>query len=263
MDHDKALALFDEQLRREARPDGPQARIERTGTVVRQVGGAHVWQGVLWSDLASLNAAEVDAVIAEQVRHYGALGTDFEWKHYSHDRPADLADRLKAAGFTPEDPETVMVAGVEETVARLADTVVPEGVHLLPVTDEAGLDLVIEVHEKAFGTDGSRLRRRILAQLTDTPDTVTVVVAMAGDTPVSSARMDLCPGTGFAGLWGGGTVEAWRGRGLYRTLIAHRARIAAEHGYRYLQVDASDQSRPILERLGFAALTTTTPYLYG
>ncbi len=58
-------------------------------------------------------------------------------------------------------------------------------------------------------------------------------------------------------------MAEWRGRGLYRALIAFRARIAAERGYRYLQVDASDQSRPILERLGFVALTTTTPYVYG
>ncbi len=75
--------------------------------------------------------------------------------------------------------------------------------------------------------------------------------------------MELVPGTSFAGLWGGGTVEAWRGRGLYRALVAHRARVAAAHGYRYLQVDASPMSRPILERLGFHALTTTTPYLHG
>ncbi len=74
--------------------------------------------------------------------------------------------------------------------------------------------------------------------------------------------MELVPGTRFAGLWGGGTVETWRGRGIYRALVAHRARIAADHGYRYVQVDASDQSRPILERLGLAPLTTTTPYVY-
>jgi len=74
--------------------------------------------------------------------------------------------------------------------------------------------------------------------------------------------MELIPGTRFAGLWGGGTVEAWRGRGIYRALVAHRARIAADRGFPYLQVDASDESRPILERLGFARLTTTTPYVH-
>lgn len=74
--------------------------------------------------------------------------------------------------------------------------------------------------------------------------------------------MELVPGTRFAGLWGGGTVAAWRGRGIYRALIAHRARVAAAQGYRYVYVDASSMSRPILARLGFHALSITTPYVY-
>ena len=136
----------------------------------------------------------------------------------------------------------------------------PEGVRLLPVTDRAGVDLVADVHEQAFGGDSTRLRHQLLAQLTG--DTVVAVVALAGDVPVSAARMELLPGARFAGLWGGGTVEAWRGRGIYRALVAHRARVAADRGYRYVQVDASSQSRPILARLGFHPLTTTTPYFY-
>jgi hypothetical protein len=73
--------------------------------------------------------------------------------------------------------------------------------------------------------------------------------------------MEYVPGTDFAGLWGGGTVPAWRGRSIYRAVVARRARDAVARGHRYLQVDASDQSRPILHRLGFTALSTTTPYL--
>lgn len=59
---------------------------------------------------------------------------------------------------------------------------------------------------------------------------------------------------------GEGEVEALLLR-TSRWRRIERARIAAELGYRYLQVDATDQSRPILQRLGFAALSTTTPYL--
>jgi GNAT superfamily N-acetyltransferase len=70
-------------------------------------------------------------------------------------------------------------------------------------------------------------------------------------------------GTEFAGLFGGGTLPQWRGRGIYRALVAYRARLAAARGYRYLQVDASPASRPILERLGFACLALTTPYTWS
>jgi GNAT superfamily N-acetyltransferase len=70
-------------------------------------------------------------------------------------------------------------------------------------------------------------------------------------------------GTEFATLWGGGTLPAWRSRGIYRAIVAHRADLALRRGFRYLQVNASDGSRPILERLGFVGVTTTTPFIWS
>ncbi|MFF5499297.1 GNAT family N-acetyltransferase [Streptomyces aquilus] len=256
MDHDAVLALYDRDMREGAQPDSPESRIERTGKVVRQVSTAHGWNGVVWSDL---DAGSADAAIAEQIAHYSGLGHAFEWKLYGHDLPVDLGQRLRSAGFTPQPEETLMIGEVNDLTL---DAEPPEGIRVLPVTDQAGVDLVADVHEAAFGTDSTRLRHQLLAQLTADPDNVVAVVALDGDTPVSAARMEMVPGTRFAGLWGGGTVEAWRGRGIYRALVALRAREAAERGYRYLQVDAMSTSRPILERIGFAPLTTTTPYLY-
>lgn len=256
---EELLAVFDREMREHARPDGPGVRVERTGDVVRQVGTDHDWNGVVWSS-PELDAVRADAAIAAQVAHYAGLGYgEFEWKLYAHDRPADLGARLVAAGFVPEEPETLLVAPVagQPLAVRL-----PKGVRLRTVRDEADVDLMARAHERAFGSDWSRLRHQMLSRLREDPDHFVGVLAMAGDEPVSSARMELYPGTGFAGLWGGGTVEAWRGRGIYRALIAHRAGIAAGRGYRYLQVDATEDSRPILQRLGFTALSTTTPYVY-
>ncbi|MET7712844.1 GNAT family N-acetyltransferase [Streptomyces sp. NPDC005407] len=250
MDHDEVLSLFDHQMRQ--RGEGA----ERAGDVVRQVGADGDWNGVVRS---GLDSATADAAIAEQVRYFTDLGRDFEWKLYSYDRPDDLGARLRAAGFTPEPEETLMVAEIRDLPT---DVELPDGIRLEPVTDAAGVDLLADVHEQAFGTSGARLREQLLAQLARTPDTIGMTVALAGEQPVCGARMELHPGTDFASLWGGGTLPAWRGRGIYRALIAHRARIAAASGYRFLQVDASSQSRPILRRLGFAALSTTTPYVY-
>ncbi|MFF1956346.1 GNAT family N-acetyltransferase [Streptomyces sp. NPDC058220] len=256
MDHDAVLTLFDRRMRQDSPPDGPGARVERVGDVVRQTGAEHDWNGVLWSGLDEDTA---DAAIRAQVEHFTSLGREFEWKLYAHDRPGDLAGRLRAAGFTPEPTETLMVA---ETGDLSTEIELPEGVRLRPVTDAAGMDLLADVHEQAFGRADASFRQRLRDRLAEAPDTVSAVVAMAGEVPVSAARMELPPGRQFAGLWGGGTVEAWRGKGIYRALIAYRAGIATARGYRYLQVDAQDRSRPILQRLGFAALSTTTPYVY-
>lgn len=254
------LAILDARLRAGAEPDGPGARLERADGVVRQV-GAHPtdWHGVVYSEL---DAATADAAIRAQIAYFEALGADFEWKHYSHDQPADLDARLRAAGFEADDPETLLVAEITQlTRAGLTETL-PEGVTLRPVTTEADADLVGQAHAAAFGGGGERARDRALARLKADPETVWTWLAMAGDVPVSAARMLLHPGTGFASLWGGGTAPEWRGRGIYRALVARRMRVATELGCEYLQVDASDMSRPILQRLGFRALGVTTPFEY-
>ncbi len=133
---------------------------------------------------------------------------------------------------------------------------------LAEVTGDAGLAMLTGVHDAVFGGDHSRLRQTLAATLETWPGSVAMVIALAGDEPVSAARAEFLPGRQFAGLWGGGTLPAYRGRGLYRALTGYRARLAADRGYRYLQVDALPASQPILARLGFAALARTTPYTW-
>ena len=251
------IAAFDAQVRRNLEADGSGSLIEADGRVVRWTGVAgRGWSGIAWSGLGE---ADADTVIAEQVAHFVARGEKFEWKLYDYDRPPDLARRLETAGFAAEDEESLMVAEVAGVPAQIA---LPSGVRLLPVTDEAGVGLFIEVHEGVFGTDHSQLRRSLLAQLRDRPEVTGMVVAMAGDQPVCSARIEFLPGTTFAGMWGGGTLPGWRGQGIYRALVAYRAQLAAARGYRYLYVDASPDSQPILGRLGFSRLARTTPYMW-
>lgn len=255
MDIAQVLAEFNIGVRRRTHPDGSGARVEADQHVVRWTGEpGHGWSGITWS---SLSEADADQVIAEQIAYFQDRGEAFEWKLYDYDQPPDLARRLTTAGLVADEPEAVMIADV----AAVADDVEPPaGVRLVHATDEAGVAALIEVHELVFGTDHSRLRQSLLTQLRDAPELTALVVAMAGDQPVCSARVEFLPGTGFASLWGGGTLPAWRGRGIYRALVAWRAQQAAARGYRYLQVDATSNSQPILARLGFTTIARTTPY---
>ncbi len=75
------------------------------------------------------------------------------------------------------------------------------------------------------------MQERLRTRFRDAPEQVEMVVAMAGGEPVGAARVEFMPGTAFAGLWGGGTVPAWRGRGIFLALVAYRAGLAAERGY--------------------------------
>ncbi|MCX3062851.1 GNAT family N-acetyltransferase [Streptomyces beihaiensis] len=258
MDQEAVRALFDRQLRREARSWEAGVRLEHVGHVVRRVGPKAGWNGVVWSGFDGLSNAAVDAAVAEQARFFRELGREAEWKTYGHDEPADLGARLAGAGFVAEETETLMIA---PTAALATDATPPEGIELLPVTRPDQVGLVERVHDLVFEDCRSSVGHEVRGQLERDPATVPAVVALHGAEPVSAARLELHPGTDFASLWSGGTVPGWRGRGIYRALVAFRARVAAERGFRYLQVDASADSRPILQRLGFTAVGTTTPYV--
>ncbi|MFI1990837.1 GNAT family N-acetyltransferase [Actinoplanes sp. NPDC020271] len=200
---------------------------------------------------------ELDRLIARQRDYFQARGEGVEWKVRAHDRPADLPERLVAAGFVPERPSTVLI-GLAAEVA--ADPVLPEGVVLRQVTAEADLRRIGDHQARVWDIDGSWIADDLIARVVTAPDEITILVAEAGDQVVCTAWALYHPGTEFVALLGGTTAAEWRGRGLYRALLAARAREAVARGFRLLHVDASPDSAPILRRCGFHEITTSTHY---
>ncbi|MGW0875432.1 hypothetical protein ACWD3Z_33850 [Streptomyces sp. NPDC002740] len=102
------LAAYDAQLRGAPphaathAPDGPLTRA--VGPLRALVSGP--------PDLG-LHGRELDELIARQRDFFAARGEAVEWRLRAHDTPADLPDRLAAAGFTPHPPSTVLIGPVQ------------------------------------------------------------------------------------------------------------------------------------------------------
>ncbi len=254
------LARYDAQLRARIPDPLPHGLlVERDGPLVRYVGWGN-GGGIGYRDLDGIDGAELDELIARQVSVFAERGEAFEWKLHGHDRPADLPERLLAHGFESEEEETVVIAPVSEVAGQVLR---PDGVLLREVSDRADLDRIGAMEEAVWNDDRvSWLPDSLEAEHAADPHAITIVVAEGGGDVVSAGWVRFEAGTDFATLWGGGTLPGWRRRGIYRALVAHRANLAAERGFQFLQVDASSESRPILERLGFIAVTTTTPYIW-
>ena len=234
------------------------ATFDRDGPVVRVYGNA--WGGgIAYRDLGGLDGDELDALIARQVAFFRERGQPFEWKAYSHDEPADLADHLRAAGFEPEDPETVVAARLADIAG---DVELPDGVALREIGERADLDRIARMEEEVWADGHSRdwLARALAAEKAADPSLLRVFVVEAAGEVVCAAWIRFERGTAWTSLWGGATRPEWRRRGIYRATVRHRANLGLAEGYELVQVDASDDSRPILERLGFTALTVTTPW---
>jgi GNAT superfamily N-acetyltransferase len=253
VDHKSLLRIFDQQMRRNP-AESRGTYIEQEDRVTRVVSTGEGWNAVLWTDLT---AEDADATIHAQIQRFGAVAQDWEWKYYSYDQPADLPRRLISAGLIPDEAEALLVADICDLNL---DVPPPAGVELVPVCDADGAAARVRVHDEVFGGDHSVIGTAILAGLASEPHPVDAVLAVAGGVPVAAGRVEYPEGREFASIWGGGTLPAWRRRGVFQSLVAYRARLAQERGYRYLQVDASPDSRPILKRLGFAELAMTTPY---
>src|SRR5262245_19811699 len=205
---------------------------------------------VVYRDLDGLDGAELDVSIARQVHVFAERGEAFEWKLHGHDRPEDLAQRLLTAGFEPEGTETVVIAHV---AAIAGEVRLPEEVSLREATSRADFERIAGLEEAVWGHEDQQawLVEMLESERTVDPQAISIVVAEANATVVCAAWIRFEQGTEFATLWGGATLPEWRRRGIYRATVAHRANLAAKRGFRYLETDASDDSRPILERLGF------------
>jgi len=243
------LSLFDAQMRADP-PATAGARIERIGSVVRSVGS---WNVVLFWDRDSRDAR---AMVAEQAKIVPPNGSPLEWKLYSHDGPEGFATILRDQGFVPDEPETLMAFDLE---LPLPDTAPRDGFEIRGVADVRGVQDFITVSSAAFAEDLSS-RADTYVRLLGDPTHVLYVAYLYGR-PVSCGRLQMPADRAFASMWGGGTIPVHRRRGIYRALVAFRAHIARQRGYRYITIDARETSRPILARLGFVPLSGITGWM--
>ena len=255
---EQLLDQFHRQIRLRAREDEPTPGIvqDTDGPVVRrypeQPGTSYCMvecpQGL---------GDDPDHWISRQVDFFTGRHEQVEWKTYSYDQPADLADRLTAAGFVAEPPETLLLG---EVGGLIHDVDLPPGVRVRAVTSDADLARIDELMKTIWGPD--RGDGSLAQEMRANPDALDVVVVEeSADGPVLCAGwLRYSTGTDFASMWGGSTLPDWRRKGLYRSTVTHRARLARERGYRFMRLDASPDSRPILVHLGLRAVATTTPY---
>jgi hypothetical protein len=104
---DELLNAYDEQLRGRPPATAEGVSYSYDGPVLRIVGQ---FRGFVTTrrDI-EVTGAELDRLIARQRDFFSARGEAVEWKTRGYEQPAELPDRLLAAGFVPEDQETVLI----------------------------------------------------------------------------------------------------------------------------------------------------------
>ena len=240
-----------DQERRHLARDGEVLDVLDAVTRLRSHDGSR--HGVTFS---SLSAGSADAAIRGEVEHHRRLGVGFEWKLYSHDAPPDLLRRLSAHGLEAGPCEAVLVCDLGDPPAWVSAT---DAATVIRIILPEQVEVYRQVDEAVFGEADEGTAKELADAVRAASSQHRGYIAYSGDEPASVGRLYTHPRSRFAGLYGGGTRQPFRGRGFYRAVVAARARDAIASGARYLVVDALPTSRPILERLGFEWLTDTWP----
>jgi Acetyltransferase (GNAT) family len=179
----------------------------------------------------------------------------FTWWVGDSATPADLADRLRAAGAEPWADEPL--------IATMLTTEAPpavEGVEVVRVTTFEQFVLSHEISWEAADRPEelrARGRERLEArwqELRRREHEVTYLALLDGR-PVASGSMIYCPFAGF--LSGAATLADARGHGAFRALVRARWDEMERRGHPALVVGAGGMSRPILERIGFRVVAET------
>lgn len=249
MERNVLLALYDREQRIDIEYPGLQKEV--AGGVVRFTGPADHDSGnfVLFSRFADKHA---DDAISEQISHYRSQHLSFEWKVYEHDSPPDLRERLIIQGFRPRDRDVVMVMNVRDAQPRLLR---PPHVDVRRLTDIAELPYLTSVLSQVYGIDFGYLERLLGDDLRQRPYFSSIYMAYAEGDLAGVGWIQFPVRSQFASLWGGTVLPEYRGRGIYRALLAVRLQEAIRRGYGLLTIEAPRSCRGLSEKFGFQLLT--------
>lgn len=190
--------------------------------------------------------ARVETVIDEVLAFFNGL--PFTWVVGPSSSPADLAGRLISRGLRD-------VGDGDLLTARLPIQGLHENanVEIVDVTDEptARIGLTL-AHPNAPPEEMEAMVRERWDYLRRPTRRGGYLVAFLAGTPVANAGYRYSGDGSAVYLTGAETVETYRGRGVYQSIVAHRTRAGADHGCRFAVIRARrDTSLPILMKRGF------------
>jgi hypothetical protein len=257
---EQLLRVFHDETRAPVPPGTPERPVELEGPVRKQYDLDPAGHFAMIESPDGLGA-DPEARI-ERVRDFFAdRGQRVEWKTYDYDEPGDLGERLEAAGFVREADEALILGEAAPLAAQDLD--LPDGVLVRAGDSFEDFARMRTMSETVWGGAHAYVTESLYPEWVARPESMhVVVVEESREGPVLCAARAEYDKSSFTGLWGGSTLPGWRGRGLYRATLLHRARLGLERGKDYVRVDASPDSEPILRRLGLHRVATTTPYVF-
>ncbi len=243
-------AQYNDTMRRNTHVPGMVR--EQTRHTVRYTNPHGSLRYVLWHDFPIEGTQEIVAEeIADARKHAGALC----WRVHADDSPRDaLAACLLANGFARDADTTQHFVSPRVLQSNTANATAPAGIEIRELVSPLELEAYAGVWKDVWpDMPNDRYVHDYQLLMESGERGLRFWAAFEGVLAVSTAYINHPPGFPMALLCGGATRKKYQKRGIYHALIASRARAAAQTGVETLCVDASGESAPVLQKLGFVA----------
>jgi GNAT superfamily N-acetyltransferase len=206
--------------------------------------------------LATFTEANVDEGIEQVIARYPQAGKFFRWFVGPTSQPKNLGERLAAAGLTYRGSIKGMVLrNIDLAIKSNPDVSVKQvsfadwNAHLSMMAHAYGMDReVMRIFNRCYEV----VEKPVDFYLAYVPDQ---------EEPVATA-VSVFDDHGMVVLLGAATLEAYRGRGIYTTMVAKRLEDARARRATTAIIQSDPKtSTPILHTLGFEQVCTLDSYV--
>ena len=195
--------------------------------------------------------AAADQTITDALAYFRSKDvTDVSWWVEPDSQPADLAERLMAHGLTYYGGVPGMAA---DLLALHEEERAPADLAIEAVTDQAGLSLWIETHQRSAEPpdDWAKVMATLFSDMGfELP--MRHYVGRRGGEPVATSQLFLA--AGVAGVYCVGTLPEARRQGIGAAMTLAALRDARALGYRIGILHSSAMGFHVYQRLGFREL---------
>jgi hypothetical protein len=195
-------------------------------------------------------------LIRQEINYFKRQNLNFEWKVYDYDEPNDLKELLEGEGFVCGESEAFMIFHTDDNQAELKNS---HGAEIKRIDSLEGLRDIANVQHIVWGETFGWLLEQLSDVLASKPEELSLYCAYIDGVPIGSGWTSFPKGSSFPELHGGAVVPDWRGKGIYGDLYRIRCNEISTKGYSWTSVDATEMSRPILQKLGFEFVCMTHP----
>jgi GNAT superfamily N-acetyltransferase len=209
---------------------------------------------------STLNPKNAEDTIRQVCRLFEREGKEFGWVIGPKSTPPHLAELLQRAGFTRK----VEMAGMALSDLRVSIRTNP-AVHIREASGE-DLQPASELLAEALGIteEGANVITQALLWNRESPRTRVYLAYLDGvHDAVGIAAALYLPDHPIVDLYCAATLKAYRGRGIYSSLVARRIRDAFQEGMRAAIIQAvRETSAPICQKIGFLEIGKLEWYVW-